>query len=210
MKAKNRKGFWLVPMVIILLALGACKVEVDHEIWLNEDDSGKARLEMTINFPRMYDEEGSSNLDKDNALSEVADKVRNTPGTELTDLSIRTDHTDEDYNFIYNLEFSFANPKSMQAILFLDPEKGFSLEKVKGGKLFLLDTRQLAMQEEGDALEYLEMMDIDLGVKLHLPSKPKDIGKVPEFTEDENSLAWDMVLNTDYYGQETNILSVRY
>lgn len=213
MITKKTKVLWLILAGILFLALGACRVDLDHEIWLNKDDSGRAKIVFKINFPRVTDEETMDLGEEDNALENMAEKVRNVPGAKVIAVEKSTNHSDEEYNFIYSLEFSFDTPQDLQKALCMYPDQGLSLVNTKGTKTLVIDTRTLEMQDKGgmdEFSEYIEMFDIYLSVKLNLPDTPSDIGKEPSYTTDKKMVRWDFEADSDYYDKEQNLLTVKY
>ncbi|MDY0150736.1 MAG: hypothetical protein RBS43_00510 [Candidatus Cloacimonas sp.] len=213
MKMIITKALGLVMGAFILMALGACRVDLDHEIWLNTDDSGRAKLVFKINFPRVSEEDAMDLGEEDNALENMAEKVRNVPGAKVIALEKSTNHTDEDYNFTYSLELSFDTPQDLQKALCIYPDHGISLEKTKGSKTLVIDTRMLEMQDKAgmdEFSEYIDMFNVYLSVKLNLPDKPSEIGKEPDYTADKKMVRWEIEADSDYYSQEANLLTVKY
>ena len=210
MKTRHRTNWQLMIIGLIFFGLAGCKIEIEHELWLNADDSGKAKVELRVNLPLISETEATTSLNSENVLEALAQKVRNNPGTTLTELKTSSNHTAEDFTYIYTLDFSFANLQSLREVLFISPDKGLSVEKIKKKKQLTIDMRQLAMQDEGQSAEYLTMMDIALILKLHLPQKPKVISKEPSPTLKDKSVSWEFMLNDDYLADAEKLLKVQY
>jgi hypothetical protein len=203
----------MILLGFMLLGLSACKIEFNHEIWLNKDNSGHAKVDFILNMPQYLEADAEDPMAKDNALADLADKLRDIPGIKITDMKMATNHDEEELNYHYSMEFTFDSLKALQMALFNDPDKGITIQKVKGKKQIVIDTRQLYLQDEGEMdeySEYLDMFNMNLSVKLNLPKKPRNMSDDPEYTVSKKSIKWDMVLDSDYYAKDTNLLVVEY
>jgi len=141
---------WLV-VLLALLSLAACKIDMEQEIWLNKNNSGRAAIRLALNIPMGYDAEtmDSTDLGQENAMAELAERANSTKGVVVTKYDKTTAHTDEEMNFIYYLDFTFKDLDGLRSVLCIDPNSGITLEKTRKGKMLTIDARQLYLQVEG-------------------------------------------------------------
>jgi len=213
MKYLKRNILWLLT-AFLLLALGACKMEMEQEIWLKKNESGKARVFVRLNIPMAYDEEsmGDMDLNKNSALSAMADKAKTVKGIEITKLDTETQHTDDEMNYLYTFEFNFKDVNGLREVLCLNPEKGIYLDKTKKGRTLNLDSRQFVLTEEGDeeSMEYLSYIDMSLKTIIHLPKKPKAIDENGTMDKKAKTATWSETINQDWYSTDEKPMQVTF
>ncbi|MDD2229387.1 MAG: hypothetical protein PHY48_08250 [Candidatus Cloacimonetes bacterium] len=211
MKTAKLNSFWLPILGLLLLGLGACRIDLNHEIWLNNDNSGRARIETSITIPNMDDEESmKASLGTENGLDSLATIVRETVGAELIKIDQESSFNDEEMNILYYLEFSFDNIQTLQKILCIEPDKGISIEKTGKTKTLRIDPRQFAMQESGDYQEYFGMISMNMSLKINLPEKAKEVNPAYPNFKKQKKLSWAFPLDEDWYNEEEHVISVKY
>jgi len=202
MKLTRMNVFWLLGAVL-LIGLSACKMDMEQEIWLKKNESGNAKITIHLNIPISLQEEdmGDLDLNKNNALSDLAEKAKTIKGVSVTRLDTETNHTDEDMNYIYTMEFTFKDITGLRETLCLCPDQGITLQKVKGGKALRLDSRQFAITQEGDeeSMEYLSFIGMELKTIVHLPKKPKSIDETGTLDKKAKTATWNETIDKDWY-----------
>lgn len=203
-----------VLITLLLLGLSACKMEMEQEIWLKKNDSGKARVFVRLNIPMAYDEEsmGDMDLNKNSALSGMAEKAKSVKGVKIIKLDTETNNTEEEMNYLYTFEFSFQDIAGLQEVLCLNPDLGIRLEKTKKGKTLHLDSRQFMLTEKGDAesMEYLSFIDMNLKTIVHLPKKPKAIDETGIIDKKTKTATWNEVIDSDWYSYSEKPMQVSF
>ena len=208
MKHSNFK-FWMLVSAVLMLGLGACKLELGQEIWLNEDNSGRARLEAEVVIPRMAEGEEGDGPSDDNALQDYADRIAGNPGATLSLYETSTNHNPDEFRYLYELEFSFNNLQTLRNIICIDSTRGFNVDLATGNKQAEIDPHNFLMQEESDIQEYFSLMDVSMDLVLHLPSEPQKIDTKAAYIAAEKELSWEFTLDQEWYKQpEHNILIV--
>ncbi|HPM05256.1 MAG TPA: hypothetical protein PL160_06010, partial [Candidatus Cloacimonas sp.] len=147
-------------IALLFLGLSACKMDLEQEVWLKKDNSGKAKVFVHLNIPMGYDAASMDEMDlnSNSALKAMMEKAKEIKGVEITRFDTETQHSEEEMNFLYTYEFNFQDLQGLQAALCISDEKGISLQKEKKGKALSLDARQFMVVEEADqeTLAYLE------------------------------------------------------
>ncbi|PKN73793.1 MAG: hypothetical protein CVU50_01000 [Candidatus Cloacimonetes bacterium HGW-Cloacimonetes-3] len=203
---------YLLPVLgLILLALGACRVDIDHEIWISADESGRARISTSIVLPVVDDQmDIEESLGKDNALDELAARVRATEGAELTKLDKESSSINDEVTILYYMEFTFNNLQTLQKIICLEPDKGISHVKKGKERTLSIDPHQFSLQSADEYQEYLSFFDMNMSLKLHLPYKTKEV--IPEYSgsKKQKSLEWEFILDEDWYADEQHVITIKY
>lgn len=198
-------------LIVLLLGLGACRLDMEQEIWMNEDNSGKALITTTVVIPKMEDmdlmEEGMST---ESPLDEMAVLVANTEGAELIDSNRFDNSTDEEINLKYYLEFSFDKPETLAKIILTDPEVGLQLSVKGKDRTLVLDPRAFSLQETEEYSEYLDFLDMNMNLKLHLPKKYKELSPADDTQEKGKDLSWSYKLDSDWYAEDERPISIKY
>jgi len=204
---------WLV-VLLALLSLAACKIDMEQEIWLNKNNSGRAAIRLALNIPMGYDAEtmDSTDLGQENAMAELAERANSTKGVVVTKYDKTTAHTDEEMNFIYYLDFTFKDLDGLRSVLCIDPNSGITLEKTRKGKMLTIDARQLYLQVEGsdEEMEYLGFLDMTMITTLHLPKKAKWIDESGYGTKKGKKVNWTILIDDEWYANESVPLSVLF
>lgn len=201
-------------IAILLLGLSACKMDMEQEIWLSKNQSGKARVFVRLNIPMAYDEEsmGEMDLNQNSALKAMADKAENVKGVSITKLDTETQHSEEEMNYLYTFEFTFNDLQGLREVICKSPDKGLNLEKTKKGKTLFMDSRQFVVADEGDAesIEYLSLIEMSLKTIVHLPKKPKAIDESGSFDKKTKTATWTEVINQDWYSTTEKPMQVTF
>ena len=207
----SRRNPWLLAAILMLVGLSACKVDLDQEVWLNADNSGKALLKAAVSIPRFSeDDEENAKLSSENALQDFADRVKDNAGATLNRFETNTDHSSDDYKYIYELEFAFKDLQTLRNIICEDSSQGFNVENAKGGKVLALDIHNLLLQQESDIQDYLNMMDMDMTISLHLPQEPtKIVSDIPHVATKQD-VVWTVTLDDKWYRQNLKPILVSF
>lgn len=199
-------------IAILLLGLSACKMDMEQEIWLSKNQSGKARVFVRLNIPMAYDEEsmGEMDLNQNSAMKAMAEKAKTVKGIDITKLDTETRHSDEEMNYLYTFEFTFKDLQGLREVLCLNPDRGITLNKTKQGKALNLDSRQFVLTEEGEeeSLEYLSFVDVSLKTIVHLPKKPKAIDASGTMDKKAKTATWKEIIDKDWYANSENSMQV--
>ncbi|GAB1468806.1 hypothetical protein MASR2M64_15600 [Candidatus Cloacimonadota bacterium] len=211
MKTDKQSFLKMSMWVILLIGLGACRIDVSHEIWLNKDDSGKARIEMSMILPAM-DELGSIDelLAKDNPFDSLATIVRNTEGAELISIDSKASETADEVTFNYFMEFTFNNPQTLQKIICTDPDRGVKFSKQGKKKSLALDLRQLSLQASIGSQDYIDLLSMNMVFKLNLPSAAKEINPMENNKKKQKNLLWQYPMDQDWFDLDAYEISVKY
>lgn len=192
----------MLLLMLILLGLGACKLQLDQEIWLNADNSGRARLEAEGIIPRMAEGEDETNGPSDeNALQDYADRIAENSGAVMELYEMSTDHNPDELRYIYQLEFSFDNLQTLRNVICIDSTRGFNVDQATSYKLADIDPHNLLMQQESDIQEYFSLMDINMKLVLHLPNEPKKIDSKAPALVTGKEIIWNFTLDQDWYSK---------
>lgn len=203
---------YLLPVIgLLLLALGACRIDIDHEIWISADESGKARINTSIVFPVVDDQmDIEETIGKDNALDELAARVRATDGAKLIKLDQETSSKNDEVTVLYFMEFTFDNLQTLQKIICLEPDKGIYYSKNGKERTLSIDPRQFSLQNSEEYQEYFSFFDINMSLKLNLPDKVKEVSpEYPDFKK-KKSLEWKFMLDEDWYAAEEHLITLKY
>lgn len=206
-----KKLLWLF-VALILLGLGACKMDMDQEIWLNKDESGRAKVAVKLNIPMAYDEEtmGEMDLTGNSALKELAERAKETEGIDITRYDTEADNTAEEMNYIYTMEFTFKDLKGLSNVMCTDPTKGITLQKTKKGKQLSMDPRNFLVQVEGseEDMEYISLIGMSLNTIIHLPKKPKSVDTSGTMNKKTKTATWNYILDEAWYAETDKIMTV--
>ena len=204
---------WLL-VLLSLLSLAACKIDMEQEIWLNKNNSGRAAIKVALNIPMGYDAETMDTMDlgQENAIAELAERACKTDGVVVTKYDKETAHSDEEMNFIYYLDFTFKDLDGLRSVLCIDPNSGITLEKTKKGKMLNIDARQLYLQVEGseEEMEYFGFLDMTLFTTINLPKKAKRIDESGYGTKKGKRVKWTIPIDDDWYANDSVPLSVLF
>ncbi len=199
-------------IALLLMGLSACKMDLEQEIWLKKNNSGKAKVFVHLNIPMGYDAASMDEMDmnSNSALKAMMEKAKGIKGVEITRFDTETQHSEEEMNFLYTYEFNFADLKGLQAALCLTDEKGISMQKGKKGKVLSLDALQFMIVEEADqeTLAYLEYVDTNLKTTIHLPKKPKFASAEGVIDKKNKTVSWTAKITQDWYSQAEQIMQV--
>lgn len=207
----SKSKFWILLSVLVMLGLGACKVDMTQEIWLNADNSGKALLEARVSLPRFSEEDTApANMDSENVFQDFADRVKANPGAEITSYEITTDHSSDEYVYNYSLEFTYDKLQTLRNVICEDSLKGFNLERTNKQKLLTTDLRNFLMQKESDMQEYLGLLDIDMVFRLHLPSEPVKVQSEAKYNQTKNEIDWTFKLDDNWYRKAKMPVQVQF
>ena len=202
MKTTKQAFLWLLS-AFILLGFSACKMDMEQEIWLNRNGSGKAKVLIQVSVPVAYDEESMEDmgLSTNSALSAMADRARTVKGINVTRLDTETNHTGDETGYLYTFEFLFKDLKGLRQVLCLDANKGIVQKRVWFKKVLKLDSRQFLITEEGDEdmMPYLGFIDMTLKTVVHLPKKPKAIDESGIMNKDAKTAVWTEDIDQDWY-----------
>ncbi len=206
--------FYLLTL-LLLLGLSACRLDMEQEIWLNEDNSGKALISTTVVIPKLDDMEGmeegmEEGMGSESPLDEMAVLVADTPGATLIDSNRYDNSTDEEINLKYFLEFSFDKPETLAKIILTDPEKGIQLNVKGKDKTLVIDPRAFSLQETEEYSEYLDFLDMNMSLKLHLPKKVKELTPVDDLQAKGKDLSWSFKLDSEWYAENEHPISIKY
>lgn len=210
MKHSNFKIRMLISAGL-MLGLGACKLELGQEIWLNEDNSGKARLEAEVVIPRMAEgDDESLNMENDNALQDYADRLAKNPGAVLSLYETSTNHNPDEFRYVYEMEFSFDNLQTLRNIICIDTTQGFNVDQASGYKLAEINPHNFLMQEESDIQEYISLMDVTMDLVLHLPSEPQKIDTKTPYLAAEKEVSWKFTLDQKWYKKPAHNILITF
>lgn len=210
MRASIRKP-WILLSTLVMLGLGACKVEMSQEVWLNADNSGKALLEAKVSLPRFSEEDTEpANMDSENVFQDFADRVNANPGAKITQYDISTDHSSDEYVYHYTLEFTYDKLQTLRNVICEDSLKGIYLERTNKQKLLTTDLRDFLMQKESDMQEYMGLLDIAMTFKLHLPSAPIKVESEAAYNIDKNEVSWAFTLDDNWYRKAKMPVQVQF
>jgi hypothetical protein len=200
----------LVTLVILAL-LGACKFDMSYEIWLNADDSGKARMETSVSLPKM---EGTMDIEdtitNDNSYSEMAQLIEETEGAELIGYDYKIDQTETEMIVTYFIDFTFNNVQTLQKVIIPDYEEGIRLAKKGKDKELSIDAMKLTIDAENQLQEYLSFLDMNMKIKLNLPSPAKSVDPAYEGLNKQKELSWDFHLDDEWADQESHTITITY
>ncbi len=204
---------WLL-VLLSLLALTACKIDMEQEIWLNKNNSGRAAVKVALNIAMGYDANSMDSLDlgQNNAMAGLAERANNTEGVVVTRFDSATDHSDEEMNYIYYLDFTFKDLKGLRSVLCVDPNRGMAIKKTWKGKLLTMDARQFNLQMEGseEDMEYFSFLDMNLTTTVNLPKKAKRIDKSGYGTKLDKQVIWKTTIDEDWFAEDSVPLSVLF
>lgn len=198
-------------MIFVLALLGACKFDMSYEIWLNADDSGKARMETSVSLPKM---EGTMDIEdtitNDNSYSEMAQLIEETEGAELIGYDYKIDQTETEVVVTYFIDFSFNNVQTLQKVIIPDYEDGISIARKGKDKELTIDAMKLTLDTENQLQEYLSFLDMNMKIKLNLPSAAKNVNPVYEGLNKQKELIWDFHLDDEWADKESHTITVTY
>jgi len=199
-------------IALLFLGLSACKMDLEQEVWLKKDNSGKAKVFVHLNIPMGYDAASMDEMDlnSNSALKAMMEKAKEIKGVEITRFDTETQHSEEEMNFLYTYEFNFQDLQGLQAALCISDEKGISLQKEKKGKALSLDARQFMVVEEADqeTLAYLEYVDTTLKTIIHLPKKPKLASSDGVIDKKNKTVRWTTKITQDWYSPSEQVMKV--
>ncbi len=199
-------------IALLFLGLSACKMDLEQEVWLKKDNSGKAKVFVHLNIPMGYDAASMDEMDlnSNSALKAMMEKAKEIKGVEITRFDTETQHSEEEMNFLYTYEFNFQDLQGLQAALCISDEKGISLQKEKKGKALSLDARQFMVVEEADqeTLAYLEYVDTTLKTIIHLPKKPKLASSDGVIDKKNKTVSWTTKITQDWYSPSEQVMKV--
>lgn len=213
MSSMKRNLGWFV-LLLSLISVAACKIDMEQEIWLNKNNSGKAAIKVALNIAMGYDAASMDSLDlgQNNAMAELAERANNTEGVVVTRYDTATDHSDEEMNYIYYLDFTFKDLNGLRSVLCVDPNSGMAIKKTWRGKLLTMDARQFNLQMEGseEDMEYFSFLDMNLTTIVNLPKKAKRIDKSGYGTKLDKQVIWKTTIDEDWFAEDSVPLSVLF
>lgn len=203
---------WLTG-IIILLGLSACKIDMEQEIWLKKDESGKVSLKIDMQIPVGIDNVTPElkQLYSVNAFYPLAEIAEKTPGIVITELSQRENHSDKDTHFTYWMNFTFENMEGLNKVLSAKGKNAISLVKEGKNRILSIETDDLALLESEDIdYSWFELLEINFHNKIHLPAKIKKIDDGGYGKCTSKTATWNIAFDDDWLSSKSHLLYVIY
>ncbi|HNQ43527.1 MAG TPA: hypothetical protein PKI59_03825, partial [Candidatus Cloacimonadota bacterium] len=186
--------------------VAACKMDIKHEIWLNNNGSGKAKLNFFVNFPIFAGGEAMQ-YQLSSAFGDIAEEMRSSKGYNLLKHQTIIDTTESEINYNEVLEFKFADLDKLNHILKVADSDPIRLNKQKKITILSLNPPEFKLLNQEKQKENLTLFDIEAELKLHLPAKPKSIQGYEPSEQKGKLITWKWLLDEYWYvDMEENIV----
>ena len=200
--------------MLFLLSLTACKIDMKQEIWLKNDNSGKASVKVSMQIPFGLHNEALDlqELNSFNALSSLAEVARKTPGVSVIRLAQEETHSKKEMNLAYYLDFTFKDVEGLSTVLSGEGKNAIFLTKSAKHNVLCIKADELALIEDDDSDEFdwLGFIEINLQSKVNLPARVKKIDNSGYGKYKGKTATWNIALDDDWLSCTSHLLYVHF
>ncbi len=215
-KTDRRKGNQLLGklgLLALLVLVAGCKMDLENEIWLKKNGSGRALLKAYVEYTSEDAEYADQELKEYDPLKLFERRILETRGAKL--ISKKTlDQSEEDLvAATFLLEFKFDQVSTLSRIMALDDYGCFYLSNEKKAcKLNVYLENMAFIDRETISDAGADVADFETGYNLilHLPKAMQSASEDFELSADKKTVRFHFTLDDAWYDDPLVSLTVKY
>jgi len=202
----------ILVLLVSMILIAGCNMDLENEVWLNKDGSGKAAIRAFVEYSKADAGEEDMDLAKRKVLQNYVKLIEKTPGAILTS-DKSTDLSDAEYiSASFQVEFRFDNLATLNKILAVDKQNAFEIVK-KANTELKINSSRLHMIDAGtltDATPDYNMFEINYSLIMHTPSKIVSSDASSGKRSGDMTMTWNFRIDDDWFKEPAKQIIVKY